>query len=317
MNFERLDPTEECYWYGGLQKSPYSLDYLYFFIGNNGLATERKFSETYLNLLRAYWKIEKDVTREKIHSYRNFWYFDLYTKDQFLKFSDKVLLANYLKEIDAYEHKVFIGNEIKQNLEIAEHPWYVKSSHGFSGRGNSLKKSINALELHDGTHNFVVEEYLNRKIDFAITLLENEKIIIYENIVSSGGQYLGTKFLFENTHDIEKFLASYNISKFKIDTFVFVFEKIRKFYCSQNFGKALIGSFDFFIYESKNELNIHPCCEFNPRWTMGRVAWEISQRYRQHNSKAMSAVFNRLQLEDHHVLSPPEDKIKYQVKWSF
>ncbi len=308
--FERLDPQEECLWYGMQSKGPYMLDYLYFYIGSYNLATKRKFSEKYLGDLKNRWGIEKITSSAVDPLSHNFWYFDNYSKDIFLKLSDKVRLTKFLKSIKAYKHSVIVGS---QPPDSNSKHWYVKSAHGFSGRGNF----IYAKDVFEkiSTQEFVVEEYLNRICDFAITFLDEENCIIYENQVNKTGKYQGTTIEEDTVYNIEKFLLKRSVPKSEIEHFLHTFSEIISFYKQQLNGKILIGSFDFFIYEKAGELWIHPCCEFNPRWTMGRVAWELSRNLPLKKLLFFQTVFSSEPIDGYEILSPQEDKIKFQVKW--
>jgi len=309
--FERLDPSEECKWYGQPARSPYKLDFLYFYMGSHNLVTKEYFSETYLTSLKNDWGIQKKIQPfdGEASKYKNAWYFEEYSIDDFLACSSKIELSKFLQQIDAYRHEVFITNKAPLRND---NTWYVKSDHGFSGRGNFL---LNPQETgKDFDVIAVIEQYLNRVIDFAITILDDDVTIIYKNQVSRGGQYLGTMIDHSNDQDIEKFLSQNRISQSEINRFMMNFEKIKTYFTKVLHGKKIIGSFDFFIYQKNNEFLIHPCCEYNPRWTMGRVAWHISQYPKIKGFKKFSTLFHKDIQKNYQLLSPFDYKIKFQYQ---
>lgn len=308
--FQRFDPLEECSWYGLQKTTPYQLDFLYFFVGQKNLATNIHFSVEYLNHLKNHWGIEKSITHKDINEFDNFWYFSQYSKEKFLQLSSKINLTKFLLNNDYYNHEVYLGDS---NLQINPNKkWFVKSDFGFSGRNNKILPSDKS---HVFETNWVVEEYLDRCFDFAITFLSKDKFIVYENNVTYSGQYVGTTIDFDICNDLEKFLTQKKVSKHRVDKFRNQFSHIVEYYSSLVTLGDVVGSFDFFAYLKNDEIYIHPCCEFNPRWTMGRVAWEIGSRYNPKLSTIFTTCFAKNKIEGFQTLSPTESKISYQVKW--
>lgn len=308
--FERFEPNEEGQWYGVFKKSPYHLDFLYFFVGEKNLATSEIYSQDYLDYLKRNWQIEKKISNDEIQQYPNLWYQFTNGKENFLELSSKVKLTKKIKSWNVYQHEVYVGSEFELDLSKS---WYLKADYGFAGRGNRI------LELHgktrfDSTKEVVIEEFLDRKIDFSIMILDDHRFLIYQNKVSISGQYQETVIDFSHCFDIEKFLLKFGVESEKIDEFKEIFLKLVNYFQSKS-STHIQGSFDFFIYKSKESLAIHPCCEFNPRWTMGRVAWHIATLYNNSKTKFFSSCFASKILDGYQLLSPANSKMNFQVKW--
>lgn len=335
-NTIRFDPSEELMWYDKIKDSPYKLDFLLFYLTDHTLVTKCNFSKDYIDYVQNL--IGRSVkyvscNDDELIRFNNFWYYSNYDKNMFLKLSSKVLLAEFILNNHINEHYISTvkSHSDISNLKLADGVRYiVKKDHHFAGRGNYIgykNEIINFLNLSFQiceNFNFVVEEYLNRDIDFAVTLTDQGEEVIYQNFVNDKGQYIATKIDNTVAKNFENFLTKFHLNKSKIESFINTFNTIKTYYYSQLVeGEAILGSFDFFLYKDviNGELIFHPCCEFNPRWSMGRVAWELYKKFSAPNENLATFEFVgkhaiNFRAERCIVLSPKESKIKYQMSFA-
>jgi len=312
--FERFNPQEEEQWYGdAVAPSDYHLDYLYFFVGKHNLASAQSYSALYLEQLNKQWGIEKKTSSQQIESYPNAWYFSDFSVQQYLALSQKINLAKWHLQNNSYQHQVFLHAPGRAIPTLFAEKYMIKKNWGFAGRGNRvISKNEVQTYLQSLNQEQVVEAYLERIVDFAITLIE-EKMIIYKNEVMPSGQYKGTLIESSYVEDIEKFLSFYSVSQKRISEFLDHLGKLKSWLGSLSNQTPLQGSLDFFLYRQNEECAIHPGCEFNPRWTMGRVAYVIAKKYFP-NARMVQTQFSKKLLPDWIELSPSESKVHFLLK---
>jgi len=293
---DRFDPSEELNWYPQSKETKkshhlqntirefYKLDYLYFWLFEETLVTSSKFDEEYLDFVENHVKkkpifiSEKELKKDLVPIF-NKWYFENYKIEQFLEASSKFLLAQFHLQHQAYTHQVVCAPSLMEIQLALKNVGKVilKNEFGFAGRGN-LIFSLGETFLGD-TSRIVLEKFLDRVLDFSILWIDERKII-YQNSVSAKGQYQGS--LFEKTlcDDVVAFLLKNQISEEQIFQFLKYLKLLEEFWRSKlDSTKNLNGVADFFIFkDEKNFLHIHPCCEFNPRWSMGRVSFLLFKK---------------------------------------
>lgn len=304
----RFDPAEEMNWYlpqaAGKANKKYQLDYLLLWLTNQTLSTNYPYTEEYLAFVECMTGVAPQLVPENI-KYPNFWYFAEFSKLQFLAMSSKINLANFIHKNSWYHHPVIVTDEISRIKKFFEQHQriYVKSDFGFSGRGNFLITNWSDLVssrlqqiMSSSKKPLMVEKFLTRVCDFSIALGvgAESKNYCYKNFVSEKGQYLGTEIDWENVLDVELFLKQQEVDESETQRFVASFSNLLSWYQSQiGLEVKLQGAFDFFIYRNDTgKLLIHPACEFNPRWSMGRVCLSLLQqpwfqRLRQQKKNAM------------------------------
>jgi len=295
---EIFNPAEELNWYSGNSQNKksisefYNLDYLYLWLFDGVLTTSSSFSRKDLvhieNVLK---KQNKIIVNEKADLHKldskkiiNKWYF--YHKDEFLRASSKCQLANFNLLHHAYKHPVIVThsyNEL-QDFLLKNNKIMVKEDFGFAGRNNRIFECENQNQNQNRLptyHEYVVaEKFLNRVLDFSILWIDDQKII-YKNQVSEAGQYRGSHFIRKDHLLIPDFLKDVGLSSEVISLFLLHLLKLESYWKKQINHQSLNGAADFFIYrdlDRNNFLYVHPCCEFNPRWSMGRVAYSLFQR---------------------------------------
>lgn len=329
----RFDPSEELEWLGKKTNTPYVLDFLYFFLEDETLATPYHYSRDYLKRVEQITSRVpkyKNFPRSALRDFKNYWYFPSYTKENFLQLSSKVYLSDFILKNRLNSHYI---KTIKSSLDIFQlelennKKYILKEDHHFAGRGNKigsgeeiklfLSQKCDSLNPNQ----FVIEEYLNRILDFSIAFINSKKIIIYENKVNKLGQYVGTIIDRRLVDSPSAFFEKIGINKIEIDKFNANLKSLTSFLASKlPEDISLSGSVDFFIYKDSalNEWRIHPGCEFNARWTMGRVAWALFQKFSKPEEQI--GAFEFLKKENPQfprslIISPSEMKIKYAMSF--
>ena len=160
----------------------------------------------------------------------------------------------------------------------------LKDPYGMSGQkfhllrfAISLKERQEVLEKSLRNKPFIIEPYFNRKYDFSQYIFPDGKVIAYQNEVDEKFQYKGTVFNSVHSTFLEDLTFYSQLTEAKWAHFKDQTQQIIEFYSVH--PNELGYSIDSFIYEENGELNIRVMSEINYRRTMGRMTYELSQKY--------------------------------------
>ncbi len=128
----------------------------------------------------------------------------------------------------------------------------------------------------------IIEPWFQRKYDFSQYLFPDGKLIAYQNQVDDKFQYKGTVFNNSKTASLKDLSFYSQVSEEQWSRFAFQTQEIIQFYSQQpnEYGYSV----DSFIYEDAGELKIRVMSEINYRRTMGRTAYELSEKFGRHLS---------------------------------
>jgi hypothetical protein len=143
--------------------------------------------------------------------------------------------------------------------------------------GTSLKERQEVVRKSLQNYPIIIEPYFNRRFDFSQYLFPDGKLIAYQNEVDEKFQYKGTVFNCVQSACLEDLSFYSLISESKWAHFRHQTKEIIDFYSLHS--NELGYSIDSFIYEENGELNIRVMSEINYRRTMGRMTYELSQKY--------------------------------------
>lgn len=286
-----LNPMEEeklGTGFNDLKKSPFNIEYLLFFLLNNDIKiyTEHShlYDSAYLSYLKNVFNFNHQIEfLKEIKGCKNFWFYNL-SHDENKLLNSKLTSYDIAARLNLYDHqhqKVSAAEELC--FDIKEKV-IVKSAFGFSGRGNKiLSKSeffseknrnwIKEIATKDGY--VIVEEYLDRLVDFSI-LVDNRNKIFYKNIVGNFSEYQST--VFDSKLSLSQFFHDHKIEQHKVIKFQNKIEKIVSSFSELRAHMPYV--IDCFIYKKRDHtFDIHPMCEISYRWTMGMVTYHLWKKY--------------------------------------
>jgi hypothetical protein len=179
---------------------------------------------------------------------------------------------------------LIIKNEDDLTKINANKDLLLKDPYGMSGQkfkllkcGTSLKERQEVVRQALKNYPIIIEPYFNRRFDFSQYLFPDGKLIAYQNEVDEKFQYKGTVLNCVQSACLEDLSFYSLITKDKWAYFRDQTQQIINFYSL--YPNELGYSIDSFIYEENGELNIRVMSEINYRRTMGRMTYELSQRY--------------------------------------
>lgn len=177
---------------------------------------------------------------------------------------------------------------IKSEADLPTINWHrdllVKDPFGMSGQKFQLLRHDTPLAERQVTllkalkhGSLIVEPWFNRKFDFSQYLFPNGKLIAYQNQVDDKFQYKGTVFNNYQSARLEELSFYSQISEGSWAIFRQQTQAIIDFY--SQYPNEYGYSIDSFVYEENGQLKIRVMSEINYRRTMGRTAFELSEKY--------------------------------------
>ena len=258
-----------------------SIEFLLFFLESRPLFSEKKYSSEYLHYVEKltghapqivnkgpfenYWGSLKNIEVEK-------WWNSKLTSTELIIQNGWCTDTHIIRSEDDLK-KI---NANKDSL--------LKDPYGMSGQKFQLIKSETSLEQRQEVvrktirnHPIIIEPYFNRLFDFSQYFFPNGKIIAYQNEVDEKFQYKGTVFNCVQSACLDDLSFYPLIREDKWAQFRDATQQIIEFYSLH--PNELGYSIDSFIHEENGELNIRVMSEINYRRTMGRMTYELSQRF--------------------------------------
>jgi hypothetical protein len=157
--------------------------------------------------------------------------------------------------------------------------YLIKRPGGMSGQGlvviegstaySSVLEALKAGPL-------VLEPLLKRSCDFSHYFFPDGKSICYQNLVDPKFQYKGT-ILPAGPKQVENLPFYHELPEIEWQNFSLQLQVVEKYY--QQFPSHYGFSVDSFVYEDQGGKRIRTLSEVNHRRTMGRVAFDLADRY--------------------------------------
>jgi hypothetical protein len=153
-----------------------------------------------------------------------------------------------------------------------------KNPYGMSGqkfkffrRDSSFEEQKEWVTRSLAHGDLIREPHLHRVRDFSHYVYSNGEEIAYQNLIDAKGQYRGTLFQDYKRPMLESlsFFDQVDWTEFRKQ-----FEIIKTEYKS-----SVDYSVDSFVYDEAGQWKVRSLCEVNARRTMGRVAYDLSQKY--------------------------------------
>lgn len=249
-----------------------SLEFLAFFLSPKPLLSQKKYAPDYLDYVHEktghrpsvlehadevenWWGLLKDTERER-------WW------------NSKLTSVEFLRSKSWIDGLCVLAPD-QDSLSPKHGPYLLKDPHSMSGQKFQVVGTSGEIQWR-GHKVLIAEPLLNRKWDFSSYVFPNQKRIIYQNLVDNNFQYRGTIIPNWTCADVEHLSFYSSVNPQMWDEYERRLNEVISFY--SRFPNEAGYSVDAFVYE-KSGLFIYPLCEVNYRRTMGRVAFELSERF--------------------------------------
>lgn len=258
-----------------------TIEFFLFFLNERTLYSKKKYKQSYLDRVESLTGHKPQVTDKG--PYENFW--GLLTDLEVEKWWNSKLISTELIIKNNWCERTKI---IRSVTDLADINWtqdyLLKDPFAMSGQKFQLLRSIDSTEikialvlkaLSAGAQIF--EPLFNRRYDFSQYVFPDDKIIAYQNLVDAKFQYKGSVFSNHLSSRLEDLSFYSDLSQESWKQFKQQTQTIIEYYKQQ--PNQVGFSIDSFVYEENGELKIRVMSEINYRRTMGRVAYELSQRF--------------------------------------
>jgi hypothetical protein len=258
-----------------------SIEFILFFLSTRPLYSQKEYSSDYLNYIEKMTKHTPELIRAGI--FENFW--GPLKKREIEKWWNSKITST---ELIIKKGWCFNTHIIKDELDLKTINWnrdlLLKDPFGMSGQKfQLLLQKMTLIERQDlvlkaiNIGPVIIEPWFNRIYDFSQYVFSDGKIIAYQNQVDEKFQYKGTIFNNLKSSCLQDLSFYDQVSKDKWDLFRSQTQAIIDFY-SQN-PNEYGYSIDSFIFEEEGELKIRVMSEINYRRTMGRITYELSEKF--------------------------------------
>jgi len=258
-----------------------SIEFLLFFLASNPLYSQKTYSEDYLRHVAELTGRTPTIVAQG--NFENFWG-PLKNKDLEKWWNSKLTSTELIMSKGWCADTYIIKNEddlkiINWNIDLL-----LKDPFGMSGQKFQLLRQAMTLQERKDTvlkaiaqGPVILEPWFNRKFDFSQYLFPNGKLIAYQNQVDGKFQYKGTIFQNFMSADLRDLFFYSQITEEKWASFRSQTQEVIDFYSQHpnEYGFSI----DSFVYEEKGELKIRVMSEINYRRTMGRAAYELSEKF--------------------------------------
>jgi hypothetical protein len=258
-----------------------SIEFLLFFLESRPLFSGKKYSSEYLHYVEKLTRHPPRIVNKA--PYENYWG-ALKNIEVEKWWNSKLTSTELIIQKGWCTDTLIIRSENDLKKINANRDLLLKDPYGMSGKkfqllrsGTSLKERQEVVRQALKNHPIIIEPYFNRRFDFSQYLFPDGKLIAYQNEVDEKFQYKGTAFNCVQSACLEDLSFYPLISEDKWAHFKDQTQQIIEFY---SFHPNELGySIDSFIYEEHGELKIRIMSEINYRRTMGRMTYELSERY--------------------------------------
>lgn len=253
-----------------------TIEFFLFFLSNRTLYSKKKYAQSYLDRVAALTGHKPEVTDKA--PFENFWG-PLLNLEIERWWNSKLTSTQLILEQGWCEHTRIVRSEADLLSLSPQQTYLVKDPFAMSGQKFQLLRTDDLEGIQKALNRGpqILEPLFDRVYDFSQYIFPDGKIIAYQNLVDAKFQYKGSVFSHHPTSSLEDLsfyqeISEQNWNEFKIQT-----QKIIQFYGQQ---PNLVGySIDSFVYRENGELKIRVMSEVNYRRTMGRVTYELSQRF--------------------------------------
>lgn len=240
------------------------LEYLAFFIQEDVVLTSKKYSQDYLDYVA---RISGVTPKTQQAGAADNWWGPLKDLNQERHLNSKLNSSDLAISQGWVEAQI-----LNSHLESYPENFFFKDPFSMSGKG--FRSTADAKHIKKFPQ--ILERKLHRIFDFSHYVLPDGQTIAYANVVDEKFQYKGSEFLDWRDATIENLGFYKEVSLARWQEFRERLQVIKSHYhVANNFGYSI----DSFVYEENGELLIYPLCEVNYRRTMGRVSYELSQKY--------------------------------------
>jgi hypothetical protein len=265
-----------------------TVEFFLFFLNERILFSKKNYSEDYLKYVETISGHKPVIT--SVGPYENFW--GPLKELEIEKWWNSKLTSTELIISQKWCERTFI---VKSESDLNHLDWtlgyLLKDPNAMSGQKFQLlrpqdsiqdKMNIVSRALISGPQ--IIEPWFDRKFDFSQYVFPDGKTIAYQNRVDTKFQYKGSIFSNHFEPYLENLSFYSQISQENWQDFKNQTSEIIQYY-AQNLNQ--VGySIDSFVYLENGELKIRVMSEINYRFTMGRVAYELSQKYASANKWA-------------------------------
>ena len=295
MKSLKLNADYEMQLFSGKKGTPLinqSLEFLLFFLEKSPVYSLKKYSAEYLDyveeitthrpelttvdLAQNYWGALKNLEIER-------WWNSKLTSTQL------IIDQNWCPDTRIIRSSSDFLNLDDQKQYLLKDP-YGMSGQKFSVIGPQLSSSekILILETFLKRGEFIIEPLLNRTFDFSHYVYPNGETIYYQNFIDKKFQYGGTYFHNWSKAQVEELAFYPLISREEWDQNIKRWDQIHTYY--HQYPNELGYSVDSFAYEENGQIKIRPMAEVNYRRTMGRISFELAEKFAQKESQSLTVL---------------------------
>jgi hypothetical protein len=274
----------------------HSLEFLLFFLESGPVYSSKKYEKEYLDYvefvtnrrpqlttsgeIENYWGTLKNIEREK-------WW------------NSKITSTKLIIERGWCSDTFIINNKNDLSLIDPNKTYLIKDPFGMSGQKFSVigpqlslseKESIFNSFLSRGM--FILEPFLNRVYDFSHYVYPTGKIIFYQNFIDHRFQYRGTYFHHLRKPEPEDLIFYSVIERSEWSEQKTKWDEIHTFFSQYENQSGY--SVDSFVYLENGKHKIRSMSEINYRRTMGRVAFEIAEKFSSHHHWSANLILKNL-----------------------
>jgi hypothetical protein len=258
-----------------------SLECILFFLTERPILTQKKYNPDYLDYVERMTGHRPLLVNQG--EFENYWGL-LQNRDLEKWWNSKITTAELILNMGWCEN-TYIIKDVSEFQKIKfERDFLLKDPFGMSGQkfqvlsskmGEKERVEMANRALKNGP--FILEPLLRRKFDFSQYIFPDNKKIAYQNIVDDKFQYKGTSFSDYRNATIEKLpffdlIDAKTWSQFEDQTAIII-----NFF--SKYPNESGYSIDSFVYEENGILKIRVLSEINYRKTMGKICFDLAQRF--------------------------------------